>query len=64
MADQPWRCEKCGASGSIDHARDATVYEVVEGLREDHQAASPECVWDLAFVRVTNDACDRAGGNT
>lgn len=55
MPIQQWKCEKCGATGSIDHARDATVWEVVEGLREDHDAASPDCEWDVRAVRVPSN---------
>lgn len=48
-----WQCE-CGASGTVEHAEDAGVYEVVERIRgaHEHWVETTRCQRGLSRVRI------------
>lgn len=47
-----WACEACGGSGVVEHDENAGVYEVVNKLRDAHQASYPNCNNGVAKMRV------------
>lgn len=47
-----WWCDDCGTNGVIEHDADASVYEVVEALRDGHGRASGGRHLDIAHVHV------------
>lgn len=48
-----WNCDKCGAEGTVRYPANASVYEVLELLREDHAEMCWLCEMDLTRIRVT-----------
>jgi hypothetical protein len=49
-----WYCSACGVRGSVDHAKDADVYSVIERLRRAHErkADTVECGRNSAEIHV------------
>jgi hypothetical protein len=49
-----WYCANCDVRGAVDHAKDASVYEVIERLRRAHdRKADPvECDRNDAEIHV------------
>lgn len=47
-----WRCEVCGAQGTLPHPADVDVYTMVNRVSDAHREASPDCTSGLEKVRV------------
>jgi len=51
---QEYKCEKCGFKGKVSHKGHADVMTVVYLIEDNHQKNSPECIEDMAMIRVIN----------
>lgn len=54
MPNQKYKCEKCGFVGNVPYKDHAHVMTVVHLIEDDHQKNSPECVEDMAMIRIIN----------
>jgi hypothetical protein len=40
---QPWKCDVCGKSGSVEYSKAQLWFHIVSEIGRDHKLVSPDC---------------------
>lgn len=51
---QPWQCDVCRQSGTVEYEPGAGILAVFSAVMADHRTASPDCEAGCEQIRVTN----------